>query len=143
MQEFKIQTNIYDAAFGKTAGSTVNLVVKSGTNELHGAVYEFLRNDKLDAGNFFSTNQTNPFTNQEIPGTRRPEYRRNQFGFALGGPIKRNKTFIFGNYEGLRNIQGLTLGNTVPTPAQLSGDFSSALTGKSINLCNPKGVAGG
>jgi carboxypeptidase family protein len=82
VQEFKVQTNIYDAAFGKTAGSTINLVTKSGTNEIHGTVYEFLRNDKLDARNTYATS--------------RPEFRRNQFGFSVGGPIRKNKTFFFG-----------------------------------------------
>src|SRR2546422_2035137 len=87
-----VQTNIYSAAFGKTAGSTMNLVLRSGTNDFHGNVYEFLRNDKFDARNFFSTD--------------RPEYRRNQFGASFGGPIRKNKTFFFMNYEGLRQIQG-------------------------------------
>ncbi len=141
VQEFKIQTNIYSAAFGRAAGSTINLVTKSGTNEVHGSVYEFLRNDKLDAGNFFSVNQKNPFTGAEIPGTRRPEFRRNQFGFAIGGPIRKNKTFYFGNYEPLRLVQGLTLTNTVPTANQLSGNFGDALTGKTINLCGTGGPA--
>ncbi len=84
VQEFKIQTNIYDAAFGKTAGSTINLITKSGTNDFHGSVYEFLRNDALDASNYF-----NPV---------KPELRRNQYGAALGGPVwKAKKIFFFGN----------------------------------------------
>ncbi len=141
VQEFKIQTNIYSAAFGKAAGSTINLVVKSGTNELHGSVYEFLRNDKLDARNFFAINQTDPFTAREIPGSARPEFRRNQFGFALGGPIRKNKTFWFANYEGLRFVKGLTLGSFVPTDNQKAGNFSGALTGKIINLCGAGGPA--
>ncbi|PYV87052.1 MAG: hypothetical protein DMG05_18305, partial [Acidobacteria bacterium] len=92
VQEFKIQTNIYSAAFGRAAGSTINLITKSGTNEIHGTVYEFLRNDNLDARNFFATDK--------------PEFRRNQYGFALGGPIRKNKTFVFGNYEALRQSKG-------------------------------------
>src|ERR1700761_9350231 len=88
VQEFKIQTNIYDAAFGKTAGSTINLVTKSGTDSFHGSVYDFLRNDALDASNYF-----NPV---------KPELRRNQYGASLGGPVwKKEKIFFFGNYEGL------------------------------------------
>lgn len=114
VQEFKIQTNIYAAAFGKTAGSTMNLVTKSGTNQLHGDVYEYLRNNDLDARNFFATNQTNPVTGAEIPGSARPEYRRNQFGFTLGGPIRKNKTFLFGYYDALREIKGLSLTNLAP-----------------------------
>src|SRR2546422_349934 len=135
VQEFKIQTNIYSAAFGKTAGSTINLVTKSGTNEVHGTVYEFLRNDKLDARNFFASNQADPFTGQEIQGSARPELRRNQYGAALGGPIRRNKTFLFGNYEGLREIKGLSLTSNVSTPQQLAGNFSSALTGQTTSVC--------
>jgi len=121
VQEFKVQTNIYSAASGKTAGSTINLVVKQGTNELHGNAYEFLRNDKIDARNFFATDK--------------PEFRRNQFGFSLGGPIRKNKTFVFGNYEALRLVQGLSLTALVPTAQELAGDFSSFLTGTNANLC--------
>lgn len=127
VQEFKVQTNIYSAAFGKTAGSTINLVTRSGSNDLHGTVYEFLRNDKLDARNFFAT--------------QKPEFRRNQFGFSVGGPIRKNKTFFFGNYEPVREIKGLTLTATIPTVQQLGGDFSGALTGKTVNLCGSGGPA--
>jgi hypothetical protein len=141
VQEFKIQTNIYSAAFGKTAGSTMNLVTRSGTNELHGNAYEFLRNNDLDARNFFATNQTNPLTGAEIPGSARPEYRRNQFGLTLGGPIRRNKTFAFGYYDALREIKGLSLTNLVPTDSQKAGDFSDALTGQTMNLCGAGGPA--
>jgi len=141
VQEFKIQTNIYFAAFGKTAGSTMNLVTKSGSNELHGDAYEFLRNDKLDARNFFATNQTDPVTSAEIPGSARPEYRRNQFGFTLGGPIRRNKTFAFGYYDALREVKGLSLTNPVPTDVQKTGNFTSLLTGQTINLCGAGGPA--
>jgi Carboxypeptidase regulatory-like domain len=141
VQEFKIQTNIYAAAFGKTAGSTMNLVTKSGTNQLHGDVYEYLRNNDLDARNFFATNQTNPVTGAEIPGSARPEYRRNQFGATLGGPIRKNKIFLFGYYDGLREIKGLSLTNLVPTDTQKTGDFSSVLTGQTMNLCGAGGPA--
>jgi hypothetical protein len=139
VQEFKIQTNIYSAAFGMTAGSTINLVTKSGTNAFHGSAYEFLRNDKLDARNFFASNRTDPATGEAIPGTARPEYRRNQFGFTVGGPIRKNKTFFFGNYEGLREIKGISLTSNVPTSDLLRGDFSSFLTGQTINLCGSGG----
>ncbi len=141
VQEFKIQTNIYHAAFGRYAGSTINLATKSGTNALHGTAYEFLRNDKLDARNFFASNQTNPVTGAEIPGSARPEFRRNQFGFALGGPIRKNKTFWFGNYEALREIKGLSLSSLIPTDAEKAGDFSSFLAGQMINLCSASGSA--
>jgi hypothetical protein len=127
VQEFKIQTNIYSAAFGRAAGSTINLVTKSGTNEIHGTGYEFLRNSALDARNFFATDK--------------PEFIRNQFGVALGGPIRKNKTFIFGNYEGLRQKKGLSLTALTPTAQQLNGDFSNVLTGNTINLCGSGGPA--
>jgi len=139
VQEFKIQTNVYSAAFGKTAGSTMNLVTKSGTNEYHGSVYEFLRNDKLDARNFFASNRTDEATGSEIPGSARPKYRRNQFGATLGGPIRKNKTFFFADYDALREVKGLTLGNFVPTTAQRQGDLSDALTGTTLNLCGAGG----
>jgi hypothetical protein len=128
VQEFKIQTNIYDAAFGKTAGSTINLVTKSGTNEFHGSAYEFLRNDVLDASNYFSP--------------VKPELRRNQYGASLGGPIwKSKKLFFFGNYEGLRQVAGATSSVLVPTAAQKSGDLSGLLTGTTANLCGDGGPA--
>jgi hypothetical protein len=128
VEEFKIQTNIYDAAFGKTAGSTINLITKSGTNSFHGSIYEFLRNDVLDASNYF-----NPV---------KPELRRNQYGAALGGPIWRSKKlFFFGNYEGLRLVQGSSATSLVPTPAQRAGDLSGLLTGTTANLCGAGGPA--
>jgi len=141
VQEFKIQTNIYSSVFGKTAGSTMNTVTKSGSNELHGDAYEFLRNDRLDARNFFASDQTNPVTGQEIPGSARPEFRRNQFGATLGGPIRRAKTFFFGFYDATREVKGLTLGNPVPTDAERAGNFSNFLTGTTANLCAASGTA--
>lgn len=127
VQEFKIQTNVYSAAFGRQAGSTINLVTKSGTNQLHGVVYEFLRNDVLDARNFFVSNV--------------PKYRRNQFGFSAGGRIRKDKTFWFVNYEGLREIRGQSFLGTVPTAAMKKGDFSGSLTGKTVSLCGGGGPA--
>jgi hypothetical protein len=141
IEEFNLETNIYDASFGTAAGSTINLATKSGGNQIHGAVYEFLRNSDLDARNFFALNQTNPVTGAEIPGSARPAFRRNQFGFALGGPVKKDKTFWFVNYEGLRRTEGGEALNTVPTPTELSGNLSAALTGKIINLCGAGGPA--
>jgi hypothetical protein len=141
VQEFKIQTNVYSAEFGNSAGSTMNLVTKSGANSFHGSAYEFLRNNDIDARNFFATNQVNPYTGQEIPGSARPEYRRNQFGATIGGPIQKDKTFFFGYYEGLREIKGLSLGDFVPTDAEKQGNFSSLLTGQTANLCGGGGPA--
>ena len=137
--EFRFQTNTYSAVFGLKAGSTINLITKGGTNQFHGSVYEFLRNNDIDARNFFAVNQTNPLTGAVLPGTARPAYRRNQFGFAFGGPLKKDKTFFFGNFEGLRQVQGETAGYFLPTAAEKDGDFSSALTGNIINLCGGGG----
>ena len=125
IKEFNLQTNAYSTVFGETAGSTLNVVTKSGTNSWHGDAWEFFQNDALNARNYFSTT--------------RPELRRNQFGFALGGPIRKNKTFVFGTYEGTRQINGQTLGALVPTAAEKSGDFSSFLTGQTTNLCGAGG----
>src|SRR5262249_31260567 len=113
VQEFKVQTESFSAVFGKNAGSTINLVTKSGTNEIHGSAFEFLRNDKLDARNFFAA--------------EKPSFRRNQYGGYIGGPIKKNKTFFFGGYEALKTRKGLTYTTQVPTPAMLTGDFSALL----------------
>ena len=126
VQEFKIQTNVYSAVFGLTPGSTINLVTKSGSNDIHGTVYEFIRNDALDARNFFAADVS--------------KLTRNQFGFAVGGPIIKNKTFWFANYEGLREVKAIPgLSIPVPDAAQKAGNFSRYLTGNTINLCGAGG----
>jgi hypothetical protein len=112
LQEFKILTNMYSAEFGHAGGAIVNVVTKSGTNEFHGNVYEFLRNDVLDARNFFSE--------------KTPKLRRNQFGATFGGPMVKNKSFIFGSYEGFRLRQGITKSATVPTALERQGNFSQS-----------------
>ena len=101
--EFRVITNLYPAEAGKTPGAYINIITKSGTNKLHGSAYEFIRNDAVDARNFFARKG------------RAPEYRQNQFGGSIGGPIVRDRTFFFGDYEGLRIIQGTTVSNVVPT----------------------------
>lgn len=113
--EFKVQTNAYSAEFGRGNGAILNAVIKSGTNELHGSVWEFLRNDKLDATNAFEAFGKQP-------------YQQNQFGFTLGGPIIKNRTFFFGDYEGLRIRQSIPHLSFIPTPTQIGGDFSDQLT---------------
>ena len=113
VQEFKIQIGQYSAEFGSGGGAVINVVTKSGTNGFHGTVWEFIRNDKLDARNFFLS-----------PTTRKASLRRNQFGVAAGGPIKKDRTFIFGNYDGTRERRGVFRGARVPTPAQIAGDLS-------------------
>jgi len=116
LEEFKVQTNAYSAEFGRGNGAIINATIKSGTNQFHGSVYEFLRNEKFDGKNFF-----------DDPATPIAPYKQNQFGFTFGGPIARNRTFFFVDYEGLRIRQAQTLTSTVPTDAQRSGDFSDQL----------------
>ena len=100
VKEFRVLTSAYSAEYGRAAGGVFVAVTKSGTNGLHGSAFEFLRNDQFDARNFFDGGK--------------PEFRRNQFGFTLGGPIIRNKTFFFGSYEGLREFKGITTVSVVP-----------------------------
>src|SRR6204780_611964 len=102
VREFNVLTDTYSAEYGKRSGAQVTVVTQSGTNVLHGTVFEFIRNSDLDARNFFD--QTNSA----------PPFRRNQFGAALGGPIKKNRLFIFGNYEGFRQAQDLSSVAVVP-----------------------------
>lgn len=113
IKEFKIQTNLYSAEQGRNPGGQIDVVTKSGTNELHGAVYEFLRNSALDAKNFF-----------DKPADKIPPFKQNQFGFAVGGPVRRNQTFFFGDYDGFRQRLSRTFVNTVPTEKMRRGDFS-------------------
>ena len=128
--EFKILTNTASAEFGGAAGSTTNIVTRSGSNRLHGAAWEFLRNDKLDAANFF----------ENAAGFKKSEYRQNQFGGTLGGPVRREKTFFFGYYEGFRNRQGETLnGVRVPSALERQGDFSES--GPLLDYFAPGGPA--
>src|SRR5262249_46409100 len=113
LQEFKIQTNAYSAEFGRSSGAVVNATIKSGTNGIRGSVYEFLRNDVLDANNFFSNALRAP----------KPRRQRNQFGAAVGGPLVKNKTFWFGDYEGLRDRQGVPRTRQVPSADGKGGLF--------------------
>jgi hypothetical protein len=126
LQEFSVQTSNYGAQFGNNGGGVVNVVTKSGTNEFHGVAFTFLRNQVLNARNFFQA-------------TRDP-LRRTQFGGTLGGPVVRNRTFFFGGYQGSR-IRSVTGGLSafVPTNANREGDFSALLT--AANPANPLGRA--
>jgi hypothetical protein len=119
IKEFKIQTNLFSAEQGRNPGGQVNVVTKSGGNDIHGAAYEFLRNDALDANNFFSNRA----------GQKKPPFRQNQFGGAVGGPIVKGKTFYFGDYDGFRQRQGRVFVNTVPTLKMRQGDFSEVAGG--------------
>ena len=121
--EFRILTHNATAEFGGALGSTTNVVTRSGTNSIHGTVWEFLRNDVLDARNYFAT-QAEPL-------------KQNQFGATMGGPIRKDKTFFFGYYEGFRNRQGLTALTTVPSMKERTGDFSELCPeGFTAGMCN-------
>lgn len=115
IQEFKIETNDYSAEFGRSAGAILNATIKSGTNQVHGSAWEFLRNDALDAANFF----------ENSGGIAKGEYRLNQFGFTIGGPIKKDKTFFFGDYEGTRIRQATPSINTVPTALERNSGYTN------------------
>jgi hypothetical protein len=114
--EFRILTNTANAEFGHSTGSTTNIVTQSGTNKFHGALWEFFRNNGMDAKSFFATS-VEPL-------------HRNQFGATLGGPIVKDKTFFFTYYEGLRNSQGETRRATVPSIPERGGDFGQLCTGQ-------------
>jgi hypothetical protein len=114
IEEFKVQTSTYSAEFGRSSGGVVNIQIKSGSNEFHGNAFEFMRDDKLDANDFFN----NKF------GRAKPPFRQDQFGGTLGGPILRGKTFFFGDYQGWRITEGRTYLSTVPTERMRNGDFS-------------------
>lgn len=120
IQEFKVQTSQYDAAFGRNAGANVDIVTKGGSNEFHGALWEFFRNDALNANSFFRNETNQP----------RPVLKQNQFGFDLGGPIKQNKLFFFTSYQGTRQRNGVDLNcsSSVTTPP-LTNDRSAAALG--------------
>ena len=98
IQEFKVQTSLYDASYGRGAGANVNVVTKSGSDQIHGGLFEFLRNDVLNANDFFLNRQ----------GVSRPPLKQNQFGGTIGGPIVKRKLFYFGSYQGTRQINGLS-----------------------------------
>jgi len=114
IDEFKMQTSTYSAEFGKSLGGVVNLQIKSGSNAFHGSVYDFHRNDAFDANNFFNNKN----------GIKKPDFKQNQFGATLSGPIFKDKTFFFTSYQGLRLNQGVAKLSTVPTDKMRSGDFS-------------------
>src|SRR5437868_5793843 len=129
--EFKVQTSGFSAEYGRSGAAVLNATIKSGSNEFHGAVWEFLRNDKFDAADFF----------ENAGGVPKGELRQNQFGFTAGGPVVipkvfngRNKVFFFGDYEGFRRVQGTILTGTVPTAAERASgytNFQDSITGQS------------
>jgi Carboxypeptidase regulatory-like domain/TonB dependent receptor/TonB-dependent Receptor Plug Domain len=114
IQEFSVITSNYSAEYGKTSGGVVNAITRSGTNQIHGSVYEFLRNSRLDAKNYFD-DHTQPI----------PPFKRNQFGGAVGGPIFKNRTFFFADYEGIRQSKGITTVTFVPSENARNGILST------------------
>lgn len=133
VQEFEVKTNNMAAEFGRTGGGVVNVAMKSGTNGIHGTVYNFLRNDALDS-NLWLNNRS---------GQPKPAFRFNQFGASVGGPIRKDRTFFFGNYEGIRRTTGRAFLFSVPTELQRAGDFSQtrAQNGQLINIYDPLAVS--
>jgi hypothetical protein len=136
VQEFKVQTSDFSAEFGRSGAAVLNATIKSGTNEFHGDAWEFFRNDKLDAADFFENSHQ----------IKKGELRQNQFGFTIGGPVVlpklfngRNKVFFFGDYEGFRRVQGTVLNGSVPSLAERNApngaytDFSDLITAQFVN----------
>ena len=134
VDQFKIQTNSFTSQYGFSTGNVINVTTKSGTNAFHGDAFEFFRNDALDANSYFN----------DFFGNKKPTFHRNQFGASAGGPLylphlyeQREKTFIFGLYEGLRQSTPATFTGTVPTTAFQAGDFSALL---GPQLTNSQGI---
>jgi outer membrane receptor protein involved in Fe transport len=132
IQEFKVQTNAFAAEYGRAMGAVVNLTTKSGTNDLHGSAFEFLRNEKLDAKNFF-----------DPPGPK-PPFKRNQYGFSVGGPIfipkvvnGKNRIFFFTDYEGAKIRVTSTNTSTIPTLGMRKGDFGDLLAQRKLTIIDP------
>jgi hypothetical protein len=116
IQEYRVETNNYDAEYGKMSGGVITVLSKSGTNTLHGSLFEYWRDNTLNANNWNSSLATAPL-------------RRNQFGGTFGGPIKKDKTFLFASYQGLRQLSSFFFtGATVPTAAERTGDFTGVVT---------------
>ncbi len=124
IQEFSVLTSNYSAEYGKTSGGVINAITRSGTNQFHGSIYEFLRNSRLDARNYFDSGKIPPF-------------KRNQFGGAVGGPLIKNRTFFFADYEGIRQSKGITSVTTVPSAAARSGLLCSQPDPTSSSPCTP------
>jgi len=110
IEEFRLLTNSFNAEYGRFSGGIVNVVTKSGTNNIHGSVYEFLRNEKLDARSYFDL--------------ERGVFKRNQFGGTIGAPVVKNKLFFFGDYQGTREVRGVSQNQVVPSVLEKGGDFS-------------------
>lgn len=116
IDEFRVETNSYSAEYGRSNGGVIMVNQKSGSNEFHGTLFEFFRNEKLNARNLFATG-----------AGAKPRFRRNQYGFVLGGPVQKNKTFFFADWQGTRLNTGVVRTSTVPTSAQRRGVFANAI----------------
>src|SRR3989449_3424140 len=125
VREFNVMTGTYSAEYGKRAGAQVSIVTQSGTNQFHGSVFEFLRNSALDARNFFDQGDVAPF-------------RRNQFGAAAGGPLKKDRLFLFGNYEGFRHRLGVSNVTVVPNQQARQGMLPNPTTGVYAPVVNAR-----
>jgi hypothetical protein len=133
IQEFNVQSHITNGQFSISSGANVNVVTKSGGNQLHGDAWEFLRNDAFDAANFFDN----------FAGQAKPPFRMNQYGGTIGGPVmlpgydgRKKKTYFFGYWEGFKSTEGFTEFNNVPTTAELNGDFADLLTNQQATGAN-------
>jgi hypothetical protein len=115
LSEFRVQTNNYSAQYGRSGGAILNATIKSGTNQIHGDVWEYLRNDAFDAADFF----------EDQGGVPKGEFRQNDFGGTVGGPIIKNKLFFFADYDGLRRVQGTVYTSSVPTAADVASGFTN------------------
>lgn len=125
IEELTVHTNSFSAEYGKSNGGVIQVNMKSGTNEIHGSVFEFFRHDALNARNWFAS------------GREVPRYRRNQFGFTAGGPIRKNRTFLFSDYQGSRWGLGRVRISTVPTLLQRSGAFTESIAGRTVPVYDP------
>jgi len=132
IREFEVLTSSYDARYGRNGGAQVNVALKSGTNRFHGTAYEFFRNAALDARNFFAR-----------PEDANPRYQRHQFGLSLGGPVRKGRTFFFGDYEGRRVREGITQVTNVPTASERNGDFSRSPGALPVDPLTQRPFAGG
>ncbi len=120
IEEFKVQTGLYDAEFGKEGGGTVNIITKSGTNQFHGSAFEFFRNTALDANGYF----------QKATGSKKPVFRQNQFGGTLGGPVIKNRVFFFGSYQGTRQADAISSTSNKTTFLPVLGDRTAQTLGR-------------
>ncbi len=129
VQEFKVQTSTFSAEFGQSAGAVVNVTTKSGTNQLHGSAFEFLRNSFFDAAPYF-----------QPPRTTNPQFIQNQFGATLGGPIIKDRTFFFFGWQSSREVNAAPQVTSVPTDAQKAGQFATPIYDPGSTVPNPNGT---